>query len=66
MDIHFSIVEFDAVKHRGQVEALWREVFTYDSPRNMPTLVIAKKCAVRDRLFFVASSGDAVVGTVTP
>ncbi len=64
MDAHINIVEFDTFQHRGQVEALWREVFAYGAPRNASALVIAKKCAVRDGLFFVATSGDVVVGTV--
>ena len=64
MDAHINIVEFDVSQHGRQVDALWREIFAYDAPRNAPTLVIAKKCAVRDGLFFVATFGDAVVGTV--
>jgi ribosomal protein S18 acetylase RimI-like enzyme len=64
MDAQINIVEFDASQHRGQVEELWREVFAYGDPRNAPALVIAKKCAVRDGLFFVATAGDVVVGTV--
>jgi ribosomal protein S18 acetylase RimI-like enzyme len=63
MDTHIDIVEFDASQHSVQVEALWREVFAYDAPRNAPALAIAKKCAVRDGLFFVATCAHAIVGT---
>jgi ribosomal protein S18 acetylase RimI-like enzyme len=64
MEPHVEVVEFDPSRHGSQVEALWRQVFAYDVPRNAPSLVIEKKCAVRDGLFFVAEAGDTVVGTV--
>ena len=50
--------------HRTQVIELWREVLGYESGHNAPALVIDKKLAVRDGLFFVALEADAVVGTV--
>ena len=64
MKIHVEIIEFDPRLHQKQVEALWQQVFAYDAPRNAPSLVIEKKCAVRDGLFFVAVANDTVVGTV--
>ena len=50
--------------HRPQVIQLWRDVLGYESGHNAPALVIDKKLAVRDGLFFVALDADAVVGTV--
>jgi len=64
MGTEIAIVGFDPSQYRDQVESLWQQVFDYDAPRNAPSLVIEKKCAVRDGLFFVATSGDTVVGTV--
>jgi ribosomal protein S18 acetylase RimI-like enzyme len=59
-----EIIEFDNSKHRQQVVALWQNVFGYESDHNVPELVIDKKIAVRDGLFFVASADQTVVGTV--
>jgi ribosomal protein S18 acetylase RimI-like enzyme len=53
----------DAV-HRGQVVALWEEVFGYEAAHNKPGMAIDKKLAVNDQLFFVALADNAVVGTV--
>lgn len=53
----------DAV-HRSQVVALWETVFGYETAHNKPNLVIEKKCAVDDQLFFVALADMAVVGTI--
>lgn len=53
----------DAV-HRQAVIALWRAVFAYPQPHNAPALVIDRKLAVRDALFFVAEQGGGVAGTV--
>ena len=64
MDAQIDIAEFNALRHQGQVETLWRDIFAYKDPRNAPALAIAKKCAVCDGLFFVATVGDVVVGTV--
>lgn len=51
-------------QHRAQVVALWQEAFGYDTAHNLPTLVIDKKLAVNDGLFFVATDKKAVVGTI--
>ena len=64
MPTHIQIVEFEPSRHGTQVEALWQQVFGYDAPRNAPSVVIGKKCAVEDGLFFVAMADDVVLGTV--
>jgi ribosomal protein S18 acetylase RimI-like enzyme len=50
--------------HRAEVVALWEAVFGYEAAHNKPTLVIEKKVAFGDELFFVALFGDVVIGTV--
>lgn len=50
--------------HRAQVIQLWGAVLGYQSGHNAPALVIDKKLAVLDGLFFVALDARAVVGTV--
>jgi ribosomal protein S18 acetylase RimI-like enzyme len=59
-----GIVPFDDDLHRDQVAALWETVFGYAAPHNAPSLVIDRKLAVRDELFFVATVDGAVVGTI--
>ena len=67
-----NIVPFDNAIHRSQVMAVWRTSFGYETAHNEPGLVMDKKLAMRDSLFFVAEvAGDAagevaseVVGTV--
>ena len=49
---------------RAQVVELWRTVFGYETAHNEPALTIAKKVAHRDGLFFVATEGASVIGTV--
>jgi ribosomal protein S18 acetylase RimI-like enzyme len=46
------------------VITLWREVLPDNAPHNEPATTIRQKRAVKDDLFFVAASGDTVVGTV--
>jgi ribosomal protein S18 acetylase RimI-like enzyme len=58
------ITSYDDGRHRRQVVALWETVFGYDAPHNEPALVIDRKLAVRDDLFFLALAEGAVVGTV--
>ncbi|MDD2883391.1 MAG: GNAT family acetyltransferase [Rhodoferax sp.] len=55
---------FDNTRHRAQVVSLWTEVFADDSPHNAPTLAIDQKLAAADGLFFVATKGEQVVGTI--
>ena len=59
-----TIKPFENARHREQVVALWRAVFGYETAHNSPDLVIDKKIAVDDGLFFVAISGVEVVGTI--
>ena len=59
-----TITVFDPAQHRDQVEALWKLVFAYTDARNATSLIIDRKCAAGDGLFFVATAGDVVVGTV--
>ena len=59
------ITPFVNARHRAQVAALWKETFVYyTSAHNQPQLSIDKKVAVDDCLFFVATDGDAMVGTI--
>jgi ribosomal protein S18 acetylase RimI-like enzyme len=59
-----TIVRFVNAVHRHQVITLWETVFGYEAAHNRPDLVIDKKLAVDDRLFFVAVAEEAVVGTI--
>jgi ribosomal protein S18 acetylase RimI-like enzyme len=59
-----TIASYADAAHRSQVVALWKTVFAYEAAHNRPDLVIDKKLAVNDELFFVATAGDTVVGTV--
>jgi ribosomal protein S18 acetylase RimI-like enzyme len=58
-----TITPFVNSVHRTQVVALWETVFGYEAAHNNPSLVIDKKIAV-DRLFFVAVTDEAIVGTI--
>lgn len=57
-----SIALYDDTLHRNHVIALWKDVFGYDTPHNEPGLVIDRKVAVRDDLFFVALADQTLVG----
>lgn len=59
-----TIIPYSDASHRSQVISLWEEVFGYDAAHNRPSIVIDKKIAAGDQLFFVAAAGDSVVGTV--
>ena len=59
-----TIAVFSDAAHRTKVIALWDAVFGYEAAHNQPALVIDKKLAVGDGLFFVALSAQEVVGTV--
>jgi ribosomal protein S18 acetylase RimI-like enzyme len=59
-----TIAPFVNTIHRREVVALWTEIFRYDAAHNRPELVIDKKLAVHDDLFFVALVDNAVVGTI--
>ncbi len=58
------IKQFNDNDHRAAVIDLWSSVFGYQTAHNEPELVIDKKLAVDDGLFFVAEADDVVVGTV--
>jgi len=58
------IVPYADASHRPQVVVLWQAAFGYETAHNAPGLAIDKKLAVDDGLFFVALSGDKVIGTV--
>ena len=60
----FEIIEYNNVKHRGQVVALWKDTFGYDTARNDPEFVVDQKIAMLDGLFFVAAHKEGVLGTV--
>lgn len=59
-----EIMLFDNDTHRTQVIALWDRVFGYEAQHNAPAIVIDKKLAVKDDLFFVAVRAGDLVGTV--
>lgn len=60
----FKITIFENNKHRDQVISLWKDVFGYEASHNSPGIVIDKKVAFNDGLFFVALDNDNVAGTV--
>ena len=61
-----DIRNYSNATHRPQVIQLWRDVLGYQSGHNAPALVIDKKLALQDGLFFLAveADPDAVLGTV--
>jgi ribosomal protein S18 acetylase RimI-like enzyme len=59
-----SIIPYSDIAHRAKVITLWQEVFGYEAAHNKPELVIDHKVAFGDELFFVATEGESVVGTV--
>ena len=58
------IEAYDDRRHRDDVVALWQAVFGYDAPHNAPALVIDRKLAAGDGLFFVACREAGLVGTI--
>ncbi|MBP8285310.1 MAG: GNAT family acetyltransferase [Rhodoferax sp.] len=59
-----EIRQYHDPSDRESVIALWQTAFGYETAHNDPALAIARKLAVADGLFFVASPADKVVGTV--
>lgn len=59
-----TITTFNDSAHRDQVISLWNAVFGYETAHNRPALVIDKKLAVEDGLFFVAIIDDKIIGTI--
>jgi ribosomal protein S18 acetylase RimI-like enzyme len=62
--MNIAITNYNDRSHRRQVMALWQTVFAYETAHNRPALVIDKKLAVNDDLFFVALADNDVVGTI--
>ena len=58
------IVPFENALHRRPVMDVWRASFGYDTAHNEPGLVIDKKLAMNDSLFFVALVGSEAAGEV--
>jgi ribosomal protein S18 acetylase RimI-like enzyme len=59
-----EIRQYADTTDRAQVIELWRTVFGYEAAHNEPALSISKKLANRDGLFFVATQGGLVRGSV--
>ena len=59
-----EVIPYADGSHRGEVVALWKGVFGYETAHNDPHLSIDRKLAAVDELFFVALSGATVVGTI--
>jgi ribosomal protein S18 acetylase RimI-like enzyme len=64
MIANFTIEPYSDSAHRAEVIALWKSVLGYDAPHNEPGLTIDKKIATDDKLFFVATNGEQLIGTV--
>jgi ribosomal protein S18 acetylase RimI-like enzyme len=62
MNIEIKI--YDNMEHRKQVIDIWTSIFKYRDLRNNPAMVIDKKLAVNDGLFFVAIENGDIVGTI--
>ncbi len=62
MNGHVRIRAFDE-DDVAAVTALWNEVFPNPAPRNAPGRIIRDKLRVQRELFFVATDGEAIVGT---
>jgi ribosomal protein S18 acetylase RimI-like enzyme len=62
--MNITITHYNDQSHRKHVIILWKTVFAYETAHNRPDLVIDKKLAVNDDLFFVALAGDTVAGTI--
>jgi ribosomal protein S18 acetylase RimI-like enzyme len=60
----FQIQTYNDQMHREQVIGLWEKTFAYATARNAPALVIDKKLAIDDGLFFVGIKKGEVIGTV--
>ena len=58
-----TIRTYDDLTDRHGVARLWQTVFGYEAAHTDPSLVIAKKLAIKDNLFFVASEESNIIGT---
>ncbi len=59
----FAVVTY-AEQHFSGVDALWREAFPHDAPRNRAAAAIPKKLAAQPELFLVAVEEERVIGSV--
>ncbi len=59
-----EIKTFNNREYRNQVIEICTSIFGYEDPRNNPSLVIDKKVAINDNLFFIALENDKVIGTI--
>ena len=50
--------------YKEQIIDLWKNVFGYKDKRNNPEIVINKKIATDDNLFFIALLDNIVIGTI--
>jgi ribosomal protein S18 acetylase RimI-like enzyme len=64
IDLMIIIRTYSDSADRSGVIELWRTVFGYETAHNDPALAINKKLAMRDGMFFVATNGERIVGTV--
>lgn len=62
--MNIVIIPFNNEEHRNQVIDIWSTIFRYSDKRNDPALIIDKKLAVDDNLFFIAVENNKVVGTI--
>jgi ribosomal protein S18 acetylase RimI-like enzyme len=59
-----AIRHYEDSTDRAQVIELWRSVFGYETAHNEPSVAISKKIATNDGMFFVATEGLSIIGTV--
>lgn len=59
-----SIIPFEDSAHRDGTVALWHAVFGYEAAHNEPHLVIDRKLALDDGLFFIAICDGVIVGSI--
>jgi ribosomal protein S18 acetylase RimI-like enzyme len=59
----FVVAEYDDAHFDG-VDALWREAFPDDAPRNTAALAIPQKLSCQRELFLVATEEGGVIGSV--
>lgn len=58
-----TIRKYNDSRDRDGVVGLWQTVFGYEAAHTAPSLVIAKKLAIKDNLFFVAFEASNIIGT---
>jgi ribosomal protein S18 acetylase RimI-like enzyme len=58
-----KIIIYDNI-YRNQVIEIWKNIFGYKEARNNPDLIINKKLSINDKLFFIATENEKVIGTI--